>query len=304
MLETTKPHNDKDDDNHNMSKRLEQENTDLIPGEYEGCAKVWECSLDLCHYLTAQLLDDTFQTTTTNTYDTTYTTNDDNDNILKRIMSCASSTGIKIWEMGCGHALPACLLYRYALQHSIPIKQVLLSDYNDFVLRQLTCPNIILNTPQQQHQQQQNNNNNDNNVVLFASGDWMDLSASLSSSQKSSSLFHHDDNNKNTKHPNYNNEKNNHDKFDLILAAETTYTPQAAQETAILLSRHLTPNTGMALVASKRFYFGVGGGTDAFIAAAHSIPGLTVTRIQEYDSGMANIRDLLRIIYYKNPSPT
>ena len=87
--------------------------------------------------------------------------------------------------MGCGHALPACILYRYALQHSIPIKQVLLSDYNDFVLRQLTCPNIILNTPQQQQQQhiiitndnqQQNDkknlDNNNNDVVLFTSGDW------------------------------------------------------------------------------------------------------------------------------------
>ena len=220
-----------------MSKRLEHGNTDLIPGEYEGGAKVWENSLDLCHYLTAQLLDNT-------NYDNNNTNDTTTINILKRIMSCASSTGIKIWEMGCGHALPACILYRYALQHSIPIKQVLLSDYNDFVLRQLACPNIILNTPQQQqqHQQQQhmmitndsqqqnekkNLDNNNNNVVLFASGDWMNLSASLSSQK---SLFQLDDNKRNTKHSNH----DNHDKFNLILAAETTYTHQGAQETAIL----------------------------------------------------------------------
>ena len=164
-----------------MSKRLEHGNTDLIPGEYEGGAKVWECSLDLCHYLTAQLLDNT-------NYDNNNTNDTTTINILKRIISCAFSTGINIWEIGCGHALLACILYQYALQHSILIKQVLLSDYNDFVLRQLTCPNIMFNSPQQQQQQQQhqriiiandnqhqnekkNLDNNNNNVVLFASGD-------------------------------------------------------------------------------------------------------------------------------------
>ena len=55
-------------------------------------------------------------------------------------------------------------------------------------------------------------------------------------------------------------------KFDLILASETTYTPKAAQDTAYWLCNHLKPNTGVGLIATKRYYFGVGlgGGSDAF----------------------------------------
>jgi len=57
-------------------------------------------------------------------------------------------------------------------------------------------------------------------------------------------------------------------KFDLILASKTTYTPKAAQDTAYWLCNHLKPHTGVGLIATKRYYFGVGlgacGGSDAF----------------------------------------
>mmetsp|Transcript_7733 Transcript_7733/g.11467 ORF Transcript_7733/g.11467 Transcript_7733/m.11467 type:complete len:150 (-) Transcript_7733:121-570(-) len=58
-------------------------------------------------------------------------------------------------------------------------------------------------------------------------------------------------------------------KFDLILASKTTYTPKAAQDTAYWLCNYLKSHTGVVgLIATKRYYFGVGlgacGGSDAF----------------------------------------
>ena len=38
---------------------IDQQKTDIIPGVYEGGLQVWECSLDLCHYL-ARHLDEIF----------------------------------------------------------------------------------------------------------------------------------------------------------------------------------------------------------------------------------------------------
>jgi hypothetical protein len=52
--------------------------------------------------------------------------------------------------------------------------------------------------------------------------------------------------------------------FELILAAETTYTEQSAKDTARIVASHLVPGSGVAIIATKRFYFGVGGGTNAF----------------------------------------
>ncbi len=250
----------------NIAKKIEEKQTDLIPGEYEGGAKVWECSLDLCQYMSEQLEKESLSKM-------------DCDNLLR---NCMSTSGIKIWEMGCGHGLPACLLLRYAIENSLKINQMLFSDYNDFVLRQLTCNNILLNSQQPTRNQDVGTDEKDLfNNILLASGDWMDLSYSL---QKSTSMGDQEQTDVN-------------DKFEIILAAETTYTPRAARETAYLVSRHLCPMRGVALIASKRFYFGVGGGTDSLISAINKIPELTVTLVREYDSGKANIRDLLQVTY-------
>eukprot|EP00554_Chaetoceros_debilis_P016884 CAMPEP_0194127230 /NCGR_PEP_ID=MMETSP0150-20130528/60412_1 /TAXON_ID=122233 /ORGANISM="Chaetoceros debilis, Strain MM31A-1" /LENGTH=247 /DNA_ID=CAMNT_0038821143 /DNA_START=424 /DNA_END=1168 /DNA_ORIENTATION=+ len=53
-----------------------------------------------------------------------------------------------------------------------------------------------------------------------------------------------------------------------VLASKTTYTPKAAQDTAYWLCNYLKSHTGVGLIATKRYYFGVGlgacGGSDAF----------------------------------------
>jgi len=80
----------------------------------------------------------------------------------------------------------------------------------------------------------------------LVSGDWLELSKQLKSGSGSGGLTSQTQNNNNMPQDG---------KFDLILASETTYTPNAAQDTAYWLCNHLKPNTGVELIATKRYYF-------------------------------------------------
>jgi hypothetical protein len=204
------------------------EKTDLLPNVYEGGMKVWECSMDLVHFLAREQLK--------------YSS---------------------VLEIGCGHALPACYLLRVVLQQKQEPFHLYLTDFNDFVTQQATIPNVILNAASVMEQP-------DNpsaivsavlNHVQFGHGDWLSLQLPR--------------------------------QVDLVLASETLYSEQAAEETAMLLSRHLS-DTGSALVATKRFYFGVGGGTDAFLASSEKY-NLLVEVVQSFDTGAGNIREILRV---------
>ena len=82
-------------------------------------------------------------------------------------------------------------------------------------------------------------------------------------------------------------------RFDILLAAETLYTPHAAQETAYLVAHHLAAG-GTAFIATKRYYFGVGGGTDAFVDCATG-HGLVVETVHVVDTGRGNVREVLKV---------
>jgi hypothetical protein len=85
--------------------------------------------------------------------------------------------------------------------------------------------------------------------------------------------------------------------FDFILAAETTYSETAAIETANIIARHLKPATGTAYIATKRYYFGVGGGTSCFCEALkrQTEHRFDIEILQVYDNGVSNIRELLLV---------
>ncbi len=246
---------------------LRYRGTDLVPGLYEGGLKVWECSLDLCRYLANRLPDDVL-------------------------------VGGHVLELGCGHGLPGCWVLKRALAG--PHLQaggrggecrVVLADFNDFVLRDVTARNVVLNAMDVvgpgadrkalvswlvDH-------------VALGAGDWNCLSATLRRLREGD---HQGD-----KIPlavprsGY---------FDCILAAETTYSERAAVETARFLSNHLTPGTGVAYVATKRYYFGVGGGTKCFCDALLSNrrtgdSQFEIDTLEVYDDGASNIRELLLV---------
>lgn len=295
--------------------------TDLIPGIYEGGLKVWECSLDLCRHLAEEMvrLEQPNQGEGSGAADA----NDDDDGLSTNndVYHALSRTG-KTMELGCGHGLPACLVLRELRKRwaenedsnnsaaggnagGIDGYSVLFSDYNEFVLRDATVPNVILNMDSDRPCPNDANEwGKVKGCVACVSGDWMDLSSRLqagsilsnTSSAAGGDGGEHDASTKLLP---------DDGRFDLILAAETTYTPESAKDTAELLGRHLRVNTGVGLVATKRYYFGVGGGADAFRQAAASVvvkaglPGeevgceLQVETVKSYDTGVG--RDLLRV---------
>jgi hypothetical protein len=293
IIHTDKPfHNDDDNDNIGISLMVQKNKTDIIPGKYEGGLKVWECSIDLCNFLSECIH---------HIHRCNDGKNDKNGVIIKAIYNVLYQGG-SIVELGCGHALPGCLMLKEIVnvmqrgnqsnrtnvnnknkdEPSLPF--ALFTDYNSFVLRDVTLPNIILNCINE------NIINEDDEVQIkllesitqLIAGDWMELSTHLQqqkydfTTSTTSSM------------------QRNKSRFDLILASETTYTLSASKDTAYWLYHHLKYDTGIGLVSMKRYYFGVGGSTDVFKEAASSY-GLMVKLIREYNDGSSNIRDLLLV---------
>ena len=270
--------------------KLSDDTTDLISGVYEGGLKVWECSIDLCRFLT-QIIDGNL-------------IGEADLDAVHKAVNRSLEFGGSTMELGCGHGLPGCLILRENIRRSFnnnnnKKKQqqkdnsvVLFSDFNDFVIHDATIPNAQVNVCGLM---------SNGGVALdecliakalfertiFAGGDWLGLSHNISTGNLPLSISDTDN------------------RLDLILASETTYTPESCQDTAFLLLRHLKIDIGVGLVATKRFYFGVGGGTDLFIEACEklcrtnqppfSTLRLTVRTLQSFDTGNANIRDLLEV---------
>jgi hypothetical protein len=82
--------------------------------------------------------------------------------------------------------------------------------------------------------------------------------------------------------------------YDLILTAETVYSTAAAHSLAGAIGRLLAPGrASAAVVAAKAYYFGVGGGIDAFQEAAEAC-GLSVDRTRaRIEDGRSNVREIV-----------
>jgi hypothetical protein len=257
------------------SSNLDQ--TDLVSGVYEGGLKVWECSVDLCRY---------FQ---------------ENHVVLHGA----------VLEIGCGHGLPGCWALKQARsrQESGFVEAgddqqttvVVFTDFNEFVLHSVTIPNIILNftTTTSENDSDDSTTEIDSSWlskhVALGYGDWISMSDQL----RDSLGRHQQQQQQPTMIP-------SDGKFDCILSAETTYSPVAAKETAFLLFQHLKHGSGVAYIATKRYYFGVGGGSDCFRHALSTLnhknttisdkaPQLYAETIAVYDNGVGNIRELFRV---------
>jgi len=62
-----------------------------------------------------------------------------------------------------------------------------------------------------------------------------------------------------------------------------------------MLERHLRPDSGVALVAAKRYYFGTGGSTEEFRSLLSDLPGFTCSEVDVIDNGRSNIREVLLV---------
>ena len=90
-------------------------------------------------------------------------------------------------------------------------------------------------------------------------------------------------------------------RFDLVLTAETTYREDTARAVAQAIARHLSRPSGVAFVATKRYYFGTGGGTRAFVAALPS--QLRADVVSTFEDGASNLREILRVTWRAELKP-
>jgi predicted nicotinamide N-methyase len=234
--------------------------TDLIPGVYEGGDVVWECSLDLCRYLS---------------------------------QNHVQVKGF-VLELGCGHGLPGCWVLRQAKETGDDSTCVCFTDFNEFVLN-ATMSNIALNIKLSVAGSGQDMERAaEEQLSLWLSehaplgaGDWNSLSHLLDDAASGKEMWF------------LPHGLPSDGMFDCILAAETTYSPAAAMDTARFIAKHLKKGTGVAYVATKRYYFGIGGGSDAFREGIRSYSKtqdeFQVDTLQVYDNGAGNIRELLRV---------
>lgn len=135
--------------------------------------------------------------------------------------------GKRVLELGCGHGLPAI----YALLAGA--NTVHFQDYNKEVLQALTVPNVQYNLSHSSVPKQ-----NGHRLRYFA-GDWAAVSSKLHASQLGGF-------------------------YDYIFTAETIYSQRGQECLLDCIKQALQPPHGVAYVAAKSYYFGVGGGTAAF----------------------------------------
>lgn len=91
--------------------------------------------------------------------------------------------------------------------------------------------------------------------------------------------------------------------YDLILTAETIYSPQGAARLLECIKRALRPPRGVALVAAKSHYFGVGGGTAAFLAAVAADGALEARRAWVDEGGASNKREIIKLAFPASIAP-
>lgn len=240
---------------------------DLKKNVYEGGFKSWECSYDMVDELSTMI----------NTGKLNYT------NLL---------------EFGCGTALPTCFLFmkRFQTQDRTGANYIL-SDFNYDVLRLVTVPNLIIHwastlEPSKLHElcvsqpaadQSTETDapmlNNDEVLItealidefvrqlseynvglLFVSGSWGRQFNTLLSSTP----------------------------IDLIITSETIYSPESlpivAESLIDILTQSNVPKSS-CLIASKNFYFGVGGSVTEFVTY------LKNKKLERFSIGVNEIHD-------------
>lgn len=177
----------------------------------------------------------------------------------------------RVLELGCGHGLPglACAM-RGA-------REVVFADYNPDVLRALTVPNARANGFSTERLRD-GEKKTKNTTFRFLGGDWGSLSRAASLLEPGA--------------------------FDVVLAAETVYEPSSFEKHVEILRRAVRRKTtgeekesGVALVAAKSYYFGVGGGARSFRARLENDGDFAVECVQTLSDGASNVREILKVTW-------
>ncbi|KAG2482650.1 hypothetical protein HYH03_018423 [Edaphochlamys debaryana] len=163
--------------------------------------------------------------------------------------------GKKVLELGCGHGLPGIVALMCGAE-------VHFQDYNAEVLRRLTAPNVIANMGRLPRSRPRP-------ASRFFSGDWRLVGEHLTGQGYGGH-------------------------YDVILASETIYSVPAQERMLECIKRLLQPPNGVALIAAKRYYFGVGGGTKSFRQLVER-DGIFETSVvaEVEDKASGNVREVI-----------
>ena len=85
-------------------------------------------------------------------------------------------------------------------------------------------------------------------------------------------------------------------KFDLILSAETAYREDTTHSLVECIAKTLSVK-GEAIVATKRYYFGCGGGVAALENEIGRVDRLCCEVVWSAEDGRSNVRDILRVFW-------
>jgi len=140
---------------------------------------------------------------------------------------------------------------------------VTFQDYNEEVLYKLTQPNININCNGDYEFIEKNSK--------FISGDWKFVDNILSN-----------------------------EKFDYILTSDTLYNVSSFSKLHNLIGNHLLPIHGKCYLASKTYYFGVGGGIRKFEELIQLLDILKVTTVKDIKDGVSNVREIVEITLKKD----
>ncbi|KAK3020644.1 hypothetical protein RJ639_046428 [Escallonia herrerae] len=189
-----------------------------------------------------------------------------------------SFAGKSVLELGCGHGLPgvfACLQGAAVLHFQ---------DFNAEVLKCLTIPNVNANLSMKTRSLATHvmKRNNDAEICFFA-GDWNDVHQILPS-------VYADENN-----PHSSTGVNLFVGYDIILMAETVYSISSLRTLYKLIKKCMARPHGVAYMAAKKHYFGVGGGSRRFLSLVEKDGLMGASLVAEVADGSSNVREVWKI---------
>eukprot|EP00884_Botryococcus_braunii_P011875 jgi/Botrbrau1/20689/Bobra.0058s0019.1 len=164
--------------------------------------------------------------------------------------------GMKVMELGCGHGLPGilCVLAGAEVHFQAGFQQRGDCRHN--------IPNLEHNVQAFQLPTAESGR------ARFFSGSWGSLPALLTTKGLEGS-------------------------YDLVLSAETIYSEASQGDLLDCIVQLLAPGRGVALVAAKAFYFGVGGGTAGFRRLAQRRTDLRASVLAVLDDGASTKREIM-----------
>ena len=192
----------------------------------------------------------------------------------RRAAGALTLHGARVLEAGCGAGLPGVLALRRGCA------SLVLQDFNSEVLRTTTMATLRRNGGWEAAER---------GAVRFVSGDWASVSAKLTDEHIARRREH-----RRRALEGDTAAAATDVGFDLVLTSDTIYSPAATPALWSLIRAQLRPN-GVALVAAKSYYFGVGGSTADFCALVAADARFVCEAIKVFEDGKSNRREVLEV---------